>query len=131
MEKILIATKNKDKFEIVTKILNKINNVSYEYYSLYDIKNLEKSGRKPHWRFKLSREKIKFDDLIHGEITFDLGSVSDPVIRKADGDFTYTFASCVDDVDIGISHIIRGDDHVSNTASQIEIFKDLRNFYFV
>lgn len=90
-----------------------------------DIKNLEKSGRKPHWRFKLSREKIKFDDLIHGEITFDLGSVSDPVIRKADGDFTYTFASCVDDVDIGISHIIRGDDHVSNTASQIEIFKAL------
>ena len=45
MEKILIATKNKDKFEIVTKILNKINNVSYEYYSLYDIKNLEKSDK--------------------------------------------------------------------------------------
>lgn len=46
MEKILIATKNKDKFEIVTKILNKINNVSYEYYSLYDIKNLEKVIKK-------------------------------------------------------------------------------------
>ena len=45
MEKILIATKNKDKFEIVTKILNKINNLSYEYYSLYDIKNLEKSDK--------------------------------------------------------------------------------------
>ena len=88
-------------------------------------KDLEAKGIKPHWRFKLNRRKIQFDDLIHKSIKFDLGSVSDPVVRKGDGDFTYTFASCVDDIDIGISHIIRGDDHVSNTASQIEIFNAL------
>jgi len=91
-----------------------------------DKKRLESEGRKPHWRFKLYRRKIEFKDLIHTSVKFDLGSVSDPVVRKADGDFTYTFASCVDDIDMGITHIIRGEDHVSNTASQIEIFKALK-----
>lgn len=88
-------------------------------------REFESRGITPHWRFKLNRRKIQFADLIHESIKFDLGSVSDPVVRKADGNFTYTFASCVDDIDIGISHIIRGDDHISNTASQIEIFKAL------
>jgi len=91
-----------------------------------DRKKLEDEGRRPHWRFKLYRRKIEFKDLIHTTVKFDLGSVSDPVVRKADGDFTYTFASCVDDIDMGITHIIRGEDHVSNTASQIEIFKALK-----
>lgn len=89
--------------------------------SEHDRQVLEKEGRIPHWRFKLSGNKIKFADLIHREIEFDLSSVSDPVVKKTDGGFTYTFASCVDDIDLGITHIIRGEDHVSNTASQIEI----------
>lgn len=86
----------------------------------------EREGRKPHWRFLLSNEAIHFHDLIRGDVTLDSGSLSDPVLIRADGSYLYTLSSVVDDVDFGITHIIRGDDHVSNSAVQIEIFRALQ-----
>lgn len=88
-------------------------------------KSLEGKGMKPYWRFKLSDTSASWNDLIHGPISIPLNTVSDPVITKPDGAFTYTFASVVDDLNINITHIIRGDDHVTNTASQIDIFRAL------
>ncbi|MDR0968819.1 MAG: glutamate--tRNA ligase, partial [Holosporaceae bacterium] len=87
---------------------------------------LESGGIKPHWRFKLDDERvIEWDDLVHGKISIPLDSISDPVLIKPDGSFVYTFASVVDDVNLGITHIIRGNDHITNTAAQIDIFKAL------
>jgi glutamyl-tRNA synthetase len=84
---------------------------------------LERSGRKPYWRFKLSAdESVRWWDLVHGEISIPLDAVSDPVLVKPDGSFVYTFASVVDDVELAVSHVIRGDDHITNTAVQIDIF---------
>lgn len=87
-------------------------------------KKLEDNGIKPHWRFKLNESEIvEWIDLVHGKISIPLSSISDPVVVKPDGLFVYTFASVVDDIDIGITHIIRGDDHITNTAAQLDIFK--------
>lgn len=87
-------------------------------------KQFEDSGIRPYWRFKLDDISIaEWEDLVHGEIRIPLNTVSDPVIVKPDGGFIYTFASVVDDADLSITHIIRGDDHVTNTAVQIDIFK--------
>ena len=87
---------------------------------------LEDSGIQKYWRFKLNEnENIEWNDLVHGKISIPLNSISDPIIVKPDGSYVYTFASVVDDVNIGITHIIRGDDHVTNTAVQIDIFKAL------
>jgi glutamyl-tRNA synthetase len=89
-----------------------------------DREKLELAGVKPYWRFKLNNTQIaEWDDLVHGKISIPLGSISDPVLIKPDGSFVYTFASVVDDINIGITHIIRGDDHVTNTAAQIDLFK--------
>lgn len=88
-------------------------------------KSLEEKGIKPYWRFKLSDTVVSWNDLIHDQISIPLNTVSDPVITKPDGAYTYTFASVVDDLNINITHIIRGDDHVTNTASQIDIFHAL------
>lgn len=89
-------------------------------------KKLEEDGIKPYWRFKLNEgENAEWDDLIHGHISIPLSTVSDPVIIRPDGGFMYTFASVVDDADLGITHIIRGDDHVTNTSVQIDLFKAL------
>jgi glutamyl-tRNA synthetase len=70
-------------------------------------------------------ERIEWKDGIIGDISIDAGSVSDPVLIKADGQVLYTFASSVDDVDMGVTHIVRGADHVTNTATQIQIMKAL------
>ena len=86
---------------------------------------LEASGRKPHWRFKLSGAAVEWSDRVQGDITIPGGSLSDPILRKADGGWTYTLASVADDVDLGVCHIIRGDDHRTNTAVQIELFRAL------
>ncbi len=86
---------------------------------------LEAEGRKPHWRFKLSRTPVAWTDLIRGETTVDTASVSDPVLIRADGMYLYTLPSCVDDIDLKITHVMRGEDHVTNTGVQIEIFKAL------
>ena len=97
-----------------------------------EIKNYEREGRSPYWRFKLPSETVSWNDLILGEISYDLNSVSDPVIIKADGTFLYSFSSVVDDIDSGITHIIRGQDHVTNTAIQIAMFDEIsKNEYSV
>lgn len=86
---------------------------------------IEKGGRKAHWRFKLSGEMVVWNDVIRGEQHIDTASLSDPVLIRADGSYLYTLPSVVDDTDLGISHIIRGEDHVTNSAAQIEIFRAL------
>ena len=86
---------------------------------------LEGEGRKPHWRFRLSQTKVKWRDLVRGEVEIDTAHLSDPVLIREDGRFLYTLPSVVDDVDFAVTHIIRGEDHVTNTAAQIEIFEAL------
>lgn len=90
-----------------------------------DRARLEAEGRKPHWRFRLDGRAVAFDDLIKGSQTVNTGSMSDPVVIREDGSYLYTFTSVVDDIDMGVTHIIRGEDHVSNTGTQIEIFEAL------
>lgn len=85
----------------------------------------ESEGRTAHWRFKLDLTDIHFHDLIRGDVRIDARSVSDPVLIREDGSFLYTLCSVIDDMDYGISHIIRGEDHVTNTAVQIQIFEAL------
>lgn len=82
-------------------------------------------GRKPHWRFRLDGKPVQFDDLIKGPQTVNTASMSDPVLVRADGSYLYTLPSVIDDIDLGITHVIRGEDHVSNTGTQIEIFEAL------
>jgi glutamyl-tRNA synthetase len=86
---------------------------------------LEAEGRKPHWRFKLDGEPVHFDDLIRGPQTVNTASMSDPVLVRADGSYLYTLPSVVDDIDLAITHVIRGEDHISNTGTQIEIIRAL------
>ncbi|HUO99111.1 MAG TPA: glutamate--tRNA ligase family protein, partial [Rhizomicrobium sp.] len=84
--------------------------------SAEDRARLEAQGKRPHWRFKLSQAKVKWRDLIRGEVEIDTANLSDPVLIREDGRFLYTLPSVVDDVDFRISHIVRGEDHVTNTA---------------
>ncbi|MDX1731138.1 MAG: glutamate--tRNA ligase [Aurantimonas coralicida] len=96
---------------------------------------LEAEGRRPHWRFLLpnfaddplrpQRTEIHWDDLVRGPQTVDLASLSDPVLIRGDGSYLYTLPSIVDDGDVGVTHVIRGDDHVTNTGVQIAIFQAL------
>ena len=88
-------------------------------------KDYELEGRKPHWRFLLQTERMRWNDLLKGEIDIDLTSLSDPVLFREDGVPLYTFCSAVDDIDFNITNVIRGDDHTSNTAVQIEIINAL------
>ena len=85
----------------------------------------EAEGRKPHWRFRLDGRPVQFNDLIKGPQTVNTASMSDPVLIRADGSYLYTLPSVVDDIDLGITHVIRGEDHVSNTGTQIEIIEAL------
>ena len=80
-------------------------------------------GRAGYWRFRLDRERIEWPDGILGPISIDAASVSDPVLIRADGQVLYTFASSVDDIDMGVNFIVRGADHVTNTATQIQIMQ--------
>ncbi|OQW62289.1 MAG: glutamate--tRNA ligase [Proteobacteria bacterium HN_bin10] len=86
---------------------------------------LESEGRKPHWRFKLSGARKDWDDLVRGHVSIDTASLSDPVLIREDGAFLYTLPSVVDDIDFKITHIVRGEDHVTNSGVQIEIFEAL------
>jgi len=86
---------------------------------------LEASGRKPHWRFRLEPTTVRWDDVVRGESHIDCASLSDPVLRREDGTYLYTLPSVVDDIDFGVTHVIRGEDHVTNTAVQIQIFEAL------
>ena len=83
-------------------------------------------GVSPHWRFKLDHDRpIEWDDLIRGHQKFDPKLISDPVIRRADGSWLYLLPSVIDDIDLGITHIVRGEDHVSNSAVQLQMFAAL------
>lgn len=86
---------------------------------------LEAEGRRPHWRFRLDPAVMRWDDLVRGESHIDAASLSDPVLIREDGTYLYTLPSVVDDLDLSISHIIRGEDHVTNTAVQIQLFEAL------
>ncbi len=84
------------------------------------------AGRAPHWRFKLDHDApIAWDDLIRGPQHFDPKLLSDPVIRRADGSWLYMLPSAIDDIDMRVTHVVRGEDHVSNTAAQIQMFEAL------
>ncbi|TWG93806.1 glutamyl-tRNA synthetase [Mesorhizobium sp. J18] len=95
----------------------------------------ETEGRRPHWRFLLpnfssdpfqpERTEIHWDDVVRGPQTVDLASISDPVLVREDGTYLYTLPSVVDDIEMGVTHVIRGDDHVTNTGAQIAIFRAL------
>jgi glutamyl-tRNA synthetase len=86
---------------------------------------LEAEGRRPHWRFRLEPEVVSWDDLARGASHVDCASLSDPVLRREDGGYLYTLPSVVDDIDMGVTHVIRGEDHVTNTGVQIQIFTAL------
>ncbi|MEP6342550.1 MAG: glutamate--tRNA ligase [Maricaulaceae bacterium] len=85
----------------------------------------EAEGRQAHWRFKLSGNPVVWNDLVRGEQSIDTSSISDPVLIRGDGSFLYTLPSVVDDIDARITHVIRGEDHVTNSGAQIEIFQAL------
>ncbi len=82
-------------------------------------------GRQPHWRFKLSGDAAEWIDGVRGPVRIETSALSDPVLMRADGTVLYTFASVVDDIDMGVTDIIRGEDHVANTGVQIELFRAL------
>ncbi len=85
----------------------------------------EAQGRKPHWRFKLSHTAVEWTDMIRGPVHIDTSTQSDPVLIREDGSYLYTLPSVIDDIDFAITHVIRGEDHVVNTATQIEICRAL------
>ena len=90
-----------------------------------DEKNNLRAERGSHWRFKLDHERIEWTDGIIGDISIDASSVSDPVLFKNDGQILYTLASVVDDTEMGMTDVVRGSDHVTNTATQIQMIRTL------
>lgn len=86
---------------------------------------LEAEGRRPHWRFLLEARAVAWDDLVRGPSHVDCASLSDPVLVREDGSYLYTLPSVVDDIETGVTHVIRGEDHVTNTAVQAQIFEAL------
>ena len=82
-------------------------------------------GRRPHWRFRLEDTEVAWTDMVRGDVSYHMSSLSDPVLMREDGRVIYTMASVVDDIDHGITHIIRGEDHVTNSAAQIQLFEAL------
>lgn len=101
-----------------------------------EIAKFESEGRKPHWRFLLANTEdagsltpvpthVTWEDLIRSDQTVDVGSLSDPVLIRGDGTFLYTLTSVIDDWEFGVSHIIRGDDHITNTGVQVQLFEAL------
>lgn len=98
-------------------------------------KELEAEGREVHWRFllpnyktdmfEIERTEVHWDDVFRGPQTVDLGSMSDPVLVRADGSWLYTLPSIIDDASFGVTHVIRGGDHITNTGAQIAIFNAL------
>ncbi|MCB2081809.1 MAG: glutamate--tRNA ligase, partial [Rickettsiales bacterium] len=92
----------------------------------------EAEGKTPHWRFKLREGEIRWQDEIHGEMQFEGANLSDPILIRENGLYTYMLPSAVDDVELGVTHVLRGEDHISNTAIQIQLFEalggDIPNF---
>ena len=89
------------------------------------IKAYEAEGRRPHWRFKLEHKPIEWDDIVRGPVKFNGADLSDPVLIREDGSPLYHICSVIDDVEYGITHVIRGEDHVSNTACHVQMFEAL------
>jgi len=85
----------------------------------------EAAGRRPHWRFRLNDTDVSWTDMVRGDVSYHMSNLSDPVLMREDGRVIYTMASVVDDIDHGITHIIRGEDHVTNSAAQIQLFEAL------
>ena len=90
-----------------------------------DRARLEEEGRRPHWRFRLDARVVTWSDLVRGESHIDCASLSDPVLVREDDTFLYTLPSVVDDIDLEVTHVIRGEDHVTNTAVQVQLFEAL------
>ena len=90
-----------------------------------DKAKLEAEGRTPHWRFKLSGGRVEWTDLVRGDQSIDTSSLSDPILIREDGSYLYTLPSVIDDIEAKITHVVRGEDHVTNSGAQIEIFKAL------
>ncbi|NVJ98116.1 MAG: glutamate--tRNA ligase [Alphaproteobacteria bacterium] len=89
-----------------------------------DKAKFEAEGRSPHWRFKLETPaRVEWTDMIRGDVSIDLEALSDPILIREDGSFLYTLPSVVDDIDYGITHIVRGEDHTTNSAVQVQIFE--------
>jgi glutamyl-tRNA synthetase len=86
---------------------------------------LEAEGRRPHWRFKLEHTPIVWDDLVRGRVEFHGRDMTDPVLIREDGRPLYHICSVIDDIDFGITHIVRGEDHVTNTATHVQMFEAL------
>ena len=89
------------------------------------IAKYEAEGRKPHWRFKLNIEPIEWDDAVRGKVQFHGKDMSDPVLIREDGSPLYHICSVIDDIDYNVTHIVRGEDHVSNTAAHVQMFEAL------
>jgi len=94
-------------------------------YTEEDIAKFKAEGRRPHYRFKLLPGEIRWNDIVRGEVKYDASNLSDPIIIREDGSFLYHLPSVIDDVDFKITHIVRGEDHVTNTASQVQMFEAL------
>lgn len=90
-----------------------------------DHAQLAEEGRRPHWRFRLNEGVVAWQDGVRGETRIDCASLSDPVLVREDGSYLYTLPSVVDDLDLGVTCVIRGEDHVTNTAVQIQLFEAL------
>lgn len=90
-----------------------------------DRRELEASGRRAHWRFLLESGPVAWNDLVRGHVELQADTMSDPVVVRADGTFLYMLPSVIDDIDFYVSHVIRGEDHVANTAVQIQMFQAL------
>lgn len=111
------------------RLLNKGLPPIYDRKSLHltaqEIAAYKAEGRKPHYRFKLLNGEITWNDLVRGEVKYEARNLSDPIVIREDGSFLYHLPSVIDDVDFGITHIVRGEDHVTNTASQVQMFEAL------
>lgn len=93
------------------------------HYTAEDLAKFKAEGRKPHYRFKLLDGIIEWDDIVRGHCRYEAEKLSDPIIIREDGSYLYHLPSCIDDSDFGITHIVRGEDHTTNTASQIQMFE--------
>lgn len=119
-----------EELEIMRKrLMNKGLPPVYDRHALTlsreEIARYEAEGRRPHYRFKLEPGVIEWDDMVRGHCRYDAANLADPVIIREDGSYLYHLPSVIDDADFGITHIVRGEDHVTNTASQIQMFQAL------
>lgn len=90
-----------------------------------EIADLKSKGKKPHYRFLLNHVDVNWDDLVKGKSKYNMSNLSDPVILREDGRVIYTLASVVDDIDFAVTDILRGEDHMTNSAAQIQLFEAL------